>query len=96
MAMIDKNKLALIEKEFKDHPRGLKLSSFIWYIQTILNFDMEDQYELIEGLIKLFKDIDINGDGDLQWSEFNQYIIDEVMAQPPILELIDQSTVYMI
>lgn len=80
----------MIEREFKEHPRGLKLSAFVWFFQTVLNFDMADQLELIEGLLKLFTDIDINGDGDLQWSEFNQYIVDEVLAQPPLKDVLYQ------
>ena len=30
----------------------------------------EDKYDLINGLVKLFNDIDINGDKHMEWSEF--------------------------
>lgn len=30
----------------------------------------EEKYELVNGLIKLFHDIDINGDRHMEWSEF--------------------------
>lgn len=40
----------------------------------------EDKYELVNGLIKLFQDIDINGDGHMEWAEFTQYIIDAVIG----------------
>ncbi len=33
---------------------------------------------MLYGAIKLFADIDINGDQHMQWAEFMQYIIDAV------------------
>lgn len=32
--------------------------------------DSLEKYELVNGLIKLFQDIDINGDKHMEWSEF--------------------------
>jgi hypothetical protein len=40
----------------------------------------DDKYELIYGSFKLFLEVDINGDGQMEWSEFMQYIIDAVSA----------------
>jgi hypothetical protein len=40
----------------------------------------EEKYELIHGALKLFSEIDINGDAHMEWSEFMQYIIDAVVA----------------
>lgn len=91
MTQIDKKKLAIVESEFKQHPRGMKLSTFVWFFQTILDYDPPDQLEVIDGLVKLFNDIDINGDGDLQWAEFNQYIVDQVLAQNPIEDIVGES-----
>ena len=39
----------------------------------------QDKYELIHGALKLFAEIDINGDHHMEWSEFMQYIIDAVV-----------------
>jgi hypothetical protein len=39
----------------------------------------EDKYELIHGALKLFAEVDINGDHHMEWDEFMQYIIDAVM-----------------
>jgi len=36
----------------------------------------EEKLEMIQGLIRLFKQVDINGDALMQWSEFVQYMID--------------------
>ena len=40
----------------------------------------EEKYALIYGSYKLFNEVDINGDGNMEWSEFMQYIIDAVSA----------------
>lgn len=34
----------------------------------------EDKYELAYGALKLFAEIDINGDGGMEWEEFIGYI----------------------
>ena len=39
----------------------------------------QEKYELIHGALKLFSEIDINGDAHMEWSEFMQYIIDAVV-----------------
>jgi hypothetical protein len=39
----------------------------------------EEKYELVHGALKLFAEIDINGDCHMEWSEFMQYIIDAVL-----------------
>ena len=44
-----------------------------------MNYTEEDKLDLIHGLCKLFSEIDINGDKKMEWREFTQYIIDEVI-----------------
>jgi len=39
----------------------------------------DEKYELVHGALKLFSEIDINGDAHMEWSEFMQYIIDAVL-----------------
>ena len=36
------------------------------------------KYFFISDLIKFFQSIDINGDGHLEWSEFTEYIIENI------------------
>jgi hypothetical protein len=40
----------------------------------------DETYELIYGCYKLFNEVDINGDGNMEWGEFMQYIIDAVTS----------------
>lgn len=37
---------------------------------TAISHKKEETYDLINGLVKLFTDIDINGDKHMEWSEF--------------------------
>ena len=40
----------------------------------------DEEVDLIFGIIKLFKDIDINGDGTMEWEEFTQYLIEAMVG----------------
>lgn len=80
MSRIDHEKLAALEGEFKEHPAGIELSNFVWLLKCSISHTSQDTYRLIDGLIKLFNDIDINGDKHIEWHEFTQYIIDAVVA----------------
>lgn len=79
--MIDHDKLITLEEEFKVHRAGIELPNFIWLMECSINHPEEDKYELLNGLVKLFLDIDINGDKHIEWSEFTQYIIEAVTTQ---------------
>jgi Ca2+-binding EF-hand superfamily protein len=81
MMLLDNEKLAALEDEFNEHPNGIELANFIWLMKCAINHPQEDKYELVNGLVKLFDEIDINGDGNMEWSEFTQYIIDAVIGE---------------
>lgn len=40
-----------------------------------------EKIELIYGAINMFSDVDINGDGSMEWSEFVQCIINQVESK---------------
>ena len=81
MMLLDNEKLAALEDEFNEHPNGIVLDNFIWLMKCAISHSKEDKYDLVNGLIKLFHDIDINGDQHMEWSEFTQYIIDAVIGE---------------
>lgn len=81
MMLLDNEKLAALEEEFNEHPNGIELHNFIWLMKCAIAHSKEEQYDLVNGLIKLFQEIDINGDGHMEWSEFTQYIIDAVIGR---------------
>ena len=81
MMLLDNQKLASLESEFDDHPKGIELSNFVQLLRETIPHNQDEKYRLIHGLIRLFRDIDINGDGRMEWSEFTQYIIDAVIGE---------------
>ncbi|EGR30073.1 hypothetical protein IMG5_143010 [Ichthyophthirius multifiliis] len=81
MMLLDNDKLAELEDEFNEYPGGIELTNFVWLMKCAIMHSEEEKYELINGLIKLFEDIDINGDQQMEWSEFTQYIIDAVIGE---------------
>jgi hypothetical protein len=81
MMLLDNEKLAALEEEFNEHQNGIELPNFIWLMKSAISHSDEDKYDLVNGLIKLFQDIDINGDCHMEWSEFTQYIIDAVIGE---------------
>ena len=81
MMLLDNEKLSALEEEFNEHPNGIELPDFVLLMKSTILHPPEDKFRLITGLIKLFQDIDINGDGHMEWSEFTQYIIDAVIGE---------------
>lgn len=79
MMLLDNERLAALEDEFNEHPRGIQMANFVWLMECAINYPVEEKIDLVYGLIRLFKDIDINGDEHMEWSEFTQYIIDCVL-----------------
>ena len=63
---------------WKDYPDGLNLAVFTNLLIDQVQCSEEEKYELLYGALKLFSEIDINGDKQMEWSEFMQYIIDAV------------------
>lgn len=47
-------------------------------LDRIRTVNDDEKYELVFGCYRLFCEVDINGDGQMEWGEFMQYIIDAV------------------
>lgn len=82
--LLDNDKLSLLETTFLSNPNGLKLNEFISLIIDSIQHPKEERIDLVYGLVKLFKDIDINGDGTMEWSEFTQYLIEKMVGNQGI------------
>ena len=70
MMMLDKEKLEALEEEFAEHPEGIELGVFVWLMKSTNEHKKEEEYDLVHGLVKLFDEIDINGDEHMEWTEF--------------------------
>ena len=75
-----------MKHEFQAFPEGLELSTFIWMMLCVLEFDQKDKLNVILGLIQLYKEVDINDNKHIGWTDFTQYIIDSVMQQKSLLD----------
>lgn len=81
MLQLDSVKLEALGKQWSKSDEGLSLSEFVWLMQCTIPHEPQQKSQLYDGLIRLFTDIDINGDKSLEWSEFTQYITDAVITQ---------------
>ncbi|KAF0699520.1 Aste57867_9916 [Aphanomyces stellatus] len=61
---------------------GLYLSDFVEIMLKGLPKakTIKEKYETVSGLVDLFNDIDINGDGTLEFNEFTSYCVDAGMV----------------
>ena len=94
MMLLDNEKLAALEDQFNEHPNGISIENFVLLMRSAIIHPKEDRYRLVNGLIKLFHDIDINGDKQMEWSEFTQYIIDAVIGEKD-MKFFDGNTIAM-
>ena len=67
-------------QQFWEENDGLEVTTFTQLIVDTLGGQLSDdeKYELVDGCVRLFAEVDINGDGGMDWSEFMQYMIDAV------------------
>ena len=77
MMRVSKDRLRRLNRVWETNDEdGLTLVEFTKLMILEVPSLKEEKLEMIHGLIRLFKQVDINGDGKMQWSEFVQYMID--------------------
>lgn len=76
LATLDNEKMPSLEKAFNRHTSGIPMQRFVELIECAIVSEKTDRVDVIRGLIRLFEDIDINGDGNMEWSEFTQYVVE--------------------
>lgn len=75
MERINLNRIRKMQLIWKNNPNGgLGLEEFVKLIVTEVHHKENEKLELIQGAIRLFKEVDINNDGTMEWEEFVQYI----------------------
>lgn len=86
MMKMNPDALTNIRKEFFARMDSVTLDEFIYIIQKHLvnrkgddSFVMEtpEQREFGTNMYELFKDIDVNGDGQLEWQEFTSFTVEK-------------------
>ncbi len=81
MMLLDLNKINKLSKVFQEYKDGIEKSIFINRMRKELPCNLADPMDetnLVYGLYKFFKEVDFNGDNQMQWNEFTQFIIDKV------------------
>ena len=73
---LSKDRLRRLNRVWEQSEDGLALPEFMKLMILEVPSLKDEKLEMIHGLIRLFKQVDINGDGQMEWSEFVQYIID--------------------
>ena len=76
LATLDNEKMPSLEKAFNRITNGIPVQRFVELVECAIVAEKTDRVDIIRGLIRLFEDIDINGDGNMEWSEFTQYVVE--------------------
>jgi Ca2+-binding EF-hand superfamily protein len=57
-----------------ENENGIDLPDFCVLVTRYATHKPVERIELLNGAIQLFSEIDINGDGRVDWGEFIQYV----------------------
>ncbi len=78
--MLNEQELGYLQNTFKAHPRGLPASHFVQSMLQILNIQEDTRVEIAIELIELFKQVDVNNDGTMEWEEFSNFCINRAFT----------------
>jgi WD40 repeat protein len=81
MMMLPTEELPKLRKDFDASPDGLKLHQFVRAMTHRLIHDGDvDMNSLVSDLEQLYQEVDVNGDGLMQWDEFTSFVIEAGMV----------------
>ena len=89
MMLINYNRLSTLGRKFKEYDGGIEKIIFCTLLTNIIkseNMPINELTDLIYGIYKFFAEIDFNGDNNMEWAEFTQFIIDKVEGEHNIVE----------
>ena len=84
MMMINYHRLSTLGHKFRSYPEGIEKIKFSTLLTNLLKTDkmpINELTDLIYGIYKFFSEIDFNGDNNMEWAEFTQFIIDKVEGE---------------
>lgn len=61
--------------------RGLRMHEFLWVMLKCLGAFVLNGMDFVIQCIDLFRQVDVNGDDEMEWDEFTSYIVEAGMAQ---------------
>eukprot|EP00742_Colponemidia_sp_Colp-10_P006501 GILJ01006966.1.p1 GENE.GILJ01006966.1~~GILJ01006966.1.p1 ORF type:complete len:1036 (-),score=169.77 GILJ01006966.1:198-3305(-) len=76
---LDSSTISLLKREFKRRNDSVDIVEFVRILkeQVAGNRIGEDEMSQLKSFVDLFKEIDMSGDGSLQWEEFTNFIIEK-------------------
>lgn len=80
MVRLQVEDLTLLKQDFDRVGRGLSLSEFVRVMLDRVSWESENVVKFIEELVELFAQVDVNGDGAMEWEEFTSAIIEGGMG----------------
>lgn len=80
MVRLQVEDLTLLKEDFDRAGRGLSLHEFVNVMLDRVSWKPESVVSFIEDLIELFAQVDVNGDGTMEWEEFTSAIIEGGMG----------------
>ena len=96
MMKLAPKELTAIRKEFFAREDQLCLEEFLYIIQLHLLKDMpnKEKFEFMSYMYELYKEVDVNGDGDMEWEEFTTFIVQKANQLNKNNKLSSLSTYY--
>jgi len=83
MSLLNQEKLVELKRAFEmNDDEGLELKEFIHVMSNIMRME-EGRYtpeQFAANLIEFFDQVDINGDGSMEWEEFTSFIVEMGMS----------------
>ncbi len=74
--MLSFDELASLQDKFENYPAGMKIQQFVASMLSILSIEeREEQVKITVRLKELFAQVDVNGDGSMEWEEFSSFCI---------------------
>ncbi|KAL4147528.1 hypothetical protein PRNP1_011284 [Phytophthora ramorum] len=80
MVRLQVEDLTLLKDDFDRAGRGLSLREFVNVMLDRVSWEPDSVVTFIEDLIELFAQVDVNGDGTMEWEEFTSAIIEGGMG----------------
>ncbi|DBA03065.1 TPA: hypothetical protein N0F65_003312 [Lagenidium giganteum] len=72
--------LTTLRRDFDRHGRGLSLNEFVSVMLDRVSWDVDNVVSFVQDLVELFAQVDVNGDGAMEWEEFTSAIIEGGMG----------------
>lgn len=82
MLRLPTDRLHFLRNDFEAISEGLNIDNFLSVMVEHMQFEEESEViQCIPSLIDFFRDVDINGDGHMDWGEFVQFVISGVVRE---------------